>query len=737
MAIPIDTCSECCTCPTATVEWDSRSGSKTDNTPVNPANGLSYLTTTATTTHTNSGSVNCPHVTDCAAACETWSTSTKSTSTTTYNPTSGTSSTTGSSEGGCSSSLYSSCNGVTFTDGTSATMSNGVWSGSRHYTRDDQNNPETNYDITYPTNSPCPAQGSGTTTSTTTYSDLYPRPQFKGDVISSLAAYDDDWDDTPGSYANLSTDEKTYSVRESRYRFRFKTSAASARKYRLTWVERFIGENGVPLSSIEVVSGGVYRPGIGVSSPRAGGRGAVAIAVMAPAGGVGSIRILDPGDTNAPEITFSGGSGFGAAATAYLNSSGQVESVVVTSGGSGYTSAPTVAFTDVIASTSQIRATGTAVVADGKVTSITINNAGNYLPIISVDGAVNGGTSSTGWVASLAGGKLSAISGGSEGNYLPTLAISAPGGTGTTATATCAMDETGGIASVSVTSGGSKYTSEPTVTITAKVTSTPPTVITPAYLLLHLGTETSKCDIWDGTTLAGKWLTRSVDAAGHSLSSIEVIHGGSGFTTTPTLYVTPPPYLQATLSAPPSGGTQAIARANLNSSGRVINFTILQAGSGYTSAPTVTLPSSGTGGTQATGWTATINGSGAVTSITGGTQGDYAVAATVTRTGSSISSVSLTKTGFGFTTNPAMTLSSGNNATVLLAAHFGTETEYADGNQLLGSSPVGYVDGQVSTYPVLGDSGTAPWKYYSLGVPGSNGTTLIANIRAICDGASC
>lgn len=740
MSVPNDTCTECCTCPTAIVEWDSRSGSMTDNTPVDPVTGESYLTKTVTTTHTNIGSVNCPYVTDCAAACETWDTSYSDTTVTTYDPVTGTSSSSYSGEGSCSSTSYSTCNGVTLTDDTSATYTNGTWSGTRHYTRVDTNNPATNYDYTDPRNSACPAQGGGTTTPTTTYSDLYPRQQFKDDVIDSLPAYDNDWNDTPGSYANLSSDGKTYSVRQSRYRFRFKVPRANSRSYRLSWVERFIGENGVPVSSIEVVSGGVYRPWAtaiaiagaeGLYDPRL-------VAVMSATGGVSGIRILNPGRDFAPYITFSGGGGSGAAATAYLNSSGQVESVVMTSGGYGYTSAPTVAFSDVISGTSQIRATGTAVVTDGRVTSITMSNVGNYLPIISVQAATNGGTSSTGWVASLTDGKLSSISGGSEGNYLPTLAISAPGGTGTTATATCTMDETGGIASVSVTSGGSKYTSEPTITITAKVTSTPPTVITPASLLLHMGTETARCDVWDKTTLADKWFTREVADGGHPLTSIEVIHGGHDFHTAPNIYVTPPPYLNTTVSAPPSGGTQAVIRANLNGSGRVIGFTIVQPGSGYISAPTITLPNPGAGNTQATGWVTNINGSGAVYSVTGGTQGDYSVAATASVSGKKITSITLTKYGWGFTTNPVIQISgSGSVATVLLAAHFGTEVEYADGSQPPTALPVGYTPDDPQTYPLLGESGSHPWKYYDLAVPGSNGTTLVANVRAICDGSSC
>jgi len=51
-----------------------------------------------------------------------------------------------------------------------------------------------------------------------------------------------------------------------------------------------------------------------------------------------------------PAVTFSGGGGYGASAIAVLNSTGGVASYVITSGGTGYTSAPTVTVTPVPAS---------------------------------------------------------------------------------------------------------------------------------------------------------------------------------------------------------------------------------------------------------------------------------------------------------------------------------------------------------------------------------------------------
>jgi hypothetical protein len=151
----------------------------------------------------------------------------------------------------------------------------------------------------------------------------------------------------------------------------------------------------------------------------------------------------------------------------------------------------------------------------------------------------------------------------------------------------------------------------------------------------------------------------------------------------------------------------------------------------------VTVLAAGTGGTQATGWTANLT-TGQVTSITGGTSGDYAVAGTVTlNTAGAISAVTLTKTGAGFKTNPAINLSYYGTETILLAAHFGTETLYSDNAQPAGTTPLGYVDGVTRTYPLIGSTGTAPWKYYELAVPATDGTTLVANLRTVCDGTAC
>jgi hypothetical protein len=245
------------------------------------------------------------------------------------------------------------------------------------------------------------------------------------------------------------TDADSALVEASRYKFRFKIPGL--RCYRVAWVERFIPEAGVGLTSLEIISRGVYRPA--VTATGGGGSGCLLVAVMNSAGQVASVRVLNPG--------------------------------------SGYTSAPTIA----------------------------------------VAAATGGGTSSTGWTATVTDRRVVSVSGGTAGNYLPTLTFSGGGGSG--ATATAAMNDQGGLASVTLTATGSAYASAPALAITAKVASG----VTAAVIHLHLGTETAKCEVWDKTVPSGYNPTDSA--------------------TWPTLPSAAPGYLE--IAVPASEGTTSLA----------------------------------------------------------------------------------------------------------------------------------------------------------------------------------
>ena len=154
----------------------------------------------------------------------------------------------------------------------------------------------------------------------------------------------------------------------------------------------------------------------------------------------------------------------GATATATI-SAGVVTSIAVTSGGTGYTSAPTISFTGGGGGTG---ATATATISAGVVTSIAVTSGGTgytSAPTISFTGGGGTGATATATV-SVAGvvNSIAVTSGGIGYTSAPTVSFTGGGG-GTGATATAAVSD-GAITGIAVTSGGTGYTSAPTVVIT-------------------------------------------------------------------------------------------------------------------------------------------------------------------------------------------------------------------------------------------------------------------------------
>ena len=78
------------------------------------------------------------------------------------------------------------------------------------------------------------------------------------------------------------------------------------------------------------------------------------------------------------QVNIKGGGGNGAIAIANVNNAGNIVSISVENGGSGYTSAPTISFTSIVGS----GATATAVVKSGKVVGINIVKPGSGYPTV-------------------------------------------------------------------------------------------------------------------------------------------------------------------------------------------------------------------------------------------------------------------------------------------------------------------------------------------------------------------
>ena len=100
-----------------------------------------------------------------------------------------------------------------------------------------------------------------------------------------------------------------------------------------------------------------------------------------------------------------------------------------------------------------------------------------------------------------------------------------------------------GVASITITNGGSGYTTAPAVTIAPPSGQATATAIT----------------------------------SGGAVTGFTINSGGAGYSLVPAVTI-----------APPSSGTQAIAIARLTG-GVVTGFTIINPGSGYTSAPAITI----------------------------------------------------------------------------------------------------------------------------------------------------
>ncbi|MDP6080570.1 MAG: hypothetical protein QF435_10885 [Arenicellales bacterium] len=165
------------------------------------------------------------------------------------------------------------------------------------------------------------------------------------------------------------------------------------------------------------------------------------------------------------EATFSGGSGSGTTAAVTLTS-GAVSSIAVTAGGTGYTSAPTVA----ISGGGGSSATATATIS-AQVASITMTGGGSGYsssPTVSFSG---GGGSGAAGTANISAGAISSVTitnGGSGYSSAPTISFSGGGGSGAAGTAVLGS---GSVASIAVTAGGSGYANDTTTTFAVKVAS--------------------------------------------------------------------------------------------------------------------------------------------------------------------------------------------------------------------------------------------------------------------------
>ena len=162
-----------------------------------------------------------------------------------------------------------------------------------------------------------------------------------------------------------------------------------------------------------------------------------------------------------------------AARNAVAVQSGSISTITINVAGSGYTTAPAVAFS-APQDAGGIQATGTATLSGGGVTAVPISSGGSGYTTANVTFSapqVAGGVTATGTVT-VAGGAVTGITitnAGSGYTTAPTVSIT---GNGTGAAAGSVTISASSVAGITITNAGSGYTTAPTVTIAAPASGT-------------------------------------------------------------------------------------------------------------------------------------------------------------------------------------------------------------------------------------------------------------------------
>ena len=213
----------------------------------------------------------------------------------------------------------------------------------------------------------------------------------------------------------------------------------------------------------------------------------------------------------------------GATATGGFNG---VSGTSVQSGGSAYTTAPTVTITNASGDTTGSGATATATITTGAVTRVTITNTGtNYTapPIITFSGGGGSGAAATTTIASGAIAGINVINQGA--NYdAATVTITSSDGLGSGATATATVTN-GAVTAIKLTSAGTGYDANPIVTINNGVNGVYNPANNNAVLVAALG----RCEDLYANTNGGAYSGSAIDI--NELTTIATAYALGHFTT--------------------------------------------------------------------------------------------------------------------------------------------------------------------------------------------------------------
>jgi autotransporter-associated beta strand protein len=240
------------------------------------------------------------------------------------------------------------------------------------------------------------------------------------------------------------------------------------------------------VASISTTAGGTHSTVPDVSISGGGGSGATAVATL----GLSAASFTISGGTAvysvAPTVTITSGGGTGATANAVLTS-GVVTGITMTNNGTGYTSAPTIAFTGGTVTTAGTNPTGNA--TNFIVAGIQVTNPGSgYTSAPSVTFSSGSGTMATANLSLVTLGAASSIGGSGD-------IVINPGITGSTNTLTKV-----GAGTVTL-AGANTYTGATTIsagTLVIASTHTSATTVGNGGTLMHPGSITGNVIIQSG-----------------------------------------------------------------------------------------------------------------------------------------------------------------------------------------------------------------------------------------------
>ena len=377
------------------------------------------------------------------------------------------------------------------------------------------------------------------------------------------------------------------------------------------------------------------------------------------------------GYTSQPTVTFSEPDAVGgvrATGTVVL-SGGGVTGITVGNAGTGYITAPTIT---IVPNGSGSGATATARLSGAGVTGTTINNSGYYVSAPGVTFAlpdVVGGVRAQGnAVLETTDGIIFSIQVSDKGSgYTTPPTVNLNGGGGVDASALAVLETTGVVERITVLNGGAGYDNVPTIQFTggggtgATATAVVAGGVITEIIVDTAGTNYSSnpqvvivANVLDTITSAAS----ATSVRSFRINNIEVVDSGGGYTNSPAIEI-----------VADENDTVQDAVATASIAFPVDSIFISNAGSGYTIAPTITFASGAASATASigtstiTGITVNVAGSGYLTAPTiqiNGGSGSNATA-TAAIASSTVLQVNLTNAGTGYSSVPSVLVSGGGS----------------------------------------------------------------------------